>query len=290
MNDEKWYAVVDAAALTNDFFTLLQQENAPNSCLFFGSLDAEIRRVAPYLVQVTPAMKTWLDQQVQKSWGYYLLSNANLITLRTHLRHYLYVMLPTKTESVLFRFYDPRVIWKFLAVLDDWSLHQFMGPINKIMTLYPQKREESFTQIRSQFPSEMLQNDLMLTLTAAQYQQLQAQELAQFQSELTALLENEYQIQHSKLAEKTLFRSDINPNDKNSLFSTLATQLIAFCQRYEIDEQSTKIVAKLMIEHGIYHIDALPANWRKRLTNPNATGFYNVKVLSTLLAQGEEVR
>ena len=294
--NRKLYALIDAAVLEKEFFTLLEQEDPPSTCLYSEPLDEELAKVAPYLLQVTPVVKIWLDKKSTVPWGYYLTSRENLVTVRLHLKKYLQVILPEEEKPVFLRFYDPRVIWNFLSILDDWTLHQFMGPIDKITTCYQNEREDTFKTIREQFPKDSKSHRSMLTLTTAQYEILQQQELLVLHQELVSMINNGYQqqqIEKNNLLIHPFYGEPVPEHTQQeceTIFNQLADDLIAFCQHHNIDEVSAKTITRLLVEHEIYHMDNMPAAWKARLTHHQESSHYNVNVLTTLLQQGQEVR
>jgi hypothetical protein len=63
-------------------------------------------------------------------WGSFVVSPANLRSLRDHFRAFHTVELPDQ-RTVLFRYYDPRVLRNFLPVCNAAELATFYGPVQK---------------------------------------------------------------------------------------------------------------------------------------------------------------
>lgn len=82
-------------------------------CLFAGVIEEPLNRAAPYLVDLTGESllkDAWRGTGWGNSWGILVRSPLGLEKLRRHLRKFLLAQLPDG-DTVLFRFYDPRV-WR----------------------------------------------------------------------------------------------------------------------------------------------------------------------------------
>jgi hypothetical protein len=132
--DKQLYVVLDAArveAMPAQLFEL--EDNPEYFSLFFGTPQAELIDVAPYLVKVDmdSRLLAWmLDEGWGKSWGIFLTAAADveLEELFEHLRSLLKVKDP-EGEELFFRFYDPRVLRIFLPTCNFQEIMQFFGPI-----------------------------------------------------------------------------------------------------------------------------------------------------------------
>ncbi len=85
------------------------------ACLFAGTLQPPLERVAPYLVNLTASRamaEAWRGAWGQH-WGILCVAQADLETLRRHFRQFLQARLPSG-QIALFRFYDPRVLRIYL--------------------------------------------------------------------------------------------------------------------------------------------------------------------------------
>lgn len=103
----------------------------PWACLYAGQLAQPLVEVAPYLVKLLPDhpfTEELLSEGWGQSWGIFLAARASLEELRRHLRRFLRV----KTEddqTLLFRFYDPRVLRVYLPTCTAGELSTFFGPV-----------------------------------------------------------------------------------------------------------------------------------------------------------------
>jgi hypothetical protein len=97
--------------------------------LYQGKAQEELLAIAPYLVRVDPAMLAWIAESLWTDpWGVFAVSDAPLDALRTHFRRFLLVDAPDG-EKWYFRFYDPRVLPRFLSTSDAAQLADFFGPV-----------------------------------------------------------------------------------------------------------------------------------------------------------------
>lgn len=112
------YALLDGASAHGVLRALARLGVSP-LCLYPGELSPAQAEVAPYLVEAAPGSPTlaWLvDDGWGAHWGVLLLSAAEPPQLLEHLRSFLRVRGPDGA-SLLFRFYDPRVLRPFLRCL-----------------------------------------------------------------------------------------------------------------------------------------------------------------------------
>lgn len=129
------WAILDGARIER-LVREIEAHEIPHACLFAGALDPSMARVAPYLVRLdeTDPFCSWLlGQGWGKSWGIYLRSEAPRMALRRHLRRLLQVKGPDG-ESLLFRYYDPRVLRVYLPTCNDDELASVFGPLAAILT------------------------------------------------------------------------------------------------------------------------------------------------------------
>jgi hypothetical protein len=110
-----WFAVVDTAQ--DPRLLGLVRTCRDHQCLFAGVLDPEIAASSPYLVRLDerePLLATWRMHGAGRNWGVMIESELPSDALRRHLRRFLQAKLPDGA-TVLFRFYDPRVLPTYLA-------------------------------------------------------------------------------------------------------------------------------------------------------------------------------
>ena len=132
--DTPIFAVLDGASAPGLVKHLYEQE-PEYCCLYRGELEPDIASVAPYLVRLesgTEFTDLVLRDGWGAHWGVFIASTANLRTLRNHFREFLNVELPDR-RTVLFRFYDPRVLRNFLPACNAAELASFFGPVQSFV-------------------------------------------------------------------------------------------------------------------------------------------------------------
>ncbi|WP_413483516.1 DUF4123 domain-containing protein [Morganella psychrotolerans] len=165
------YAVIDAAS-EPDVFSLLDKYNPPACCLYSEPLQPDITELAPYLVEVTEAVRKWLDAR-QTPWGIYIYATASMRELRHHLRKFTMVIIPDQEKPVFWRFYDPRNIWEMLATFDNWRLHTFLGPVTKLeTTLWGNEKSDRFEEQRKQYPEQANMSGMFLKFSSKEYDEI----------------------------------------------------------------------------------------------------------------------
>ena len=111
------YAILDAARSPAIYRALFDHEGkVPIRCLYQGDLAEELAEVAPYLVQLnrdSPFTVWLLDQGWDQGWGILARSPHPFDEVRRHFRKFTLVSTEAG-KSLLFRFYDPRVLRLFL--------------------------------------------------------------------------------------------------------------------------------------------------------------------------------
>jgi hypothetical protein len=124
------FAVLDAAR-NEEVLPTLRREARTYRSLYEGWQGDGLAEVAPYLVELAPdvpLLETLTETAWGDSWGVYLFSDASFADLRRHLRRSLKV----RTEdgrSLLFRWYDPRVLRAYLPTCDADEARAFFGPV-----------------------------------------------------------------------------------------------------------------------------------------------------------------
>jgi hypothetical protein len=125
------YAVLDGAAVP-DLPIRLHEMRPPRYCLFTGDLEPDMQFVAPYLVRLLPRtpFTEWLLQNCWgKHWGIFVHSRKPLIEMRKHFRLLAKVYDDTG-KPLIFRFYDPRVMRKYLPTCNPAELKVFFGGVD----------------------------------------------------------------------------------------------------------------------------------------------------------------
>lgn len=97
--------------------------------LYSGAAADDLYAIAPYLVQVDAALLEWIGASLWTApWGIFVIADCGFEALRTHFRKFLQVEAPDG-DKWYFRFYDPRVLAKFLPSCDAPQLTDFFGPV-----------------------------------------------------------------------------------------------------------------------------------------------------------------
>ncbi|MGE0438913.1 MAG: DUF4123 domain-containing protein [Gemmatimonadales bacterium] len=97
--------------------------------LYLGRADEELWAIAPYVVRVEPATLAWIRSDLwAEPWGVFLAADARLDELHRHFRQFLIVSGP-QGQDWYFRFYDPRVLPRFLTSASVEDAERFFGPV-----------------------------------------------------------------------------------------------------------------------------------------------------------------
>ncbi len=97
--------------------------------LYRGPAAEDLAAIAPYLVRADAEFVEWIAGTLWTDpWGVFAVTDAGFDTLRTHLRKFLLVDAPDG-DHWYFRFYDPRVLSRFLPTCDAAQLTDFFGPV-----------------------------------------------------------------------------------------------------------------------------------------------------------------
>jgi len=132
--DASVFAVLDGASVP-DLVKNLYQFEPEYCCLYRGELEADMASVAPYLVKLEPQdeFTEWLLREGWGAhWGVFFTTTTTLRALRDHFREFHTVELPDQ-RTVLFRYYDPRVLRSFLPVCNAAELSLFYGPVQSFI-------------------------------------------------------------------------------------------------------------------------------------------------------------
>ena len=101
-------------------------------CLYRGDLPASLERAAPWLLRLARGQaytEEFFARGWNNAWGVLLTSSISSTELRRHLRRFLRV----RTEAgrtLVFRYYDPRVLRVYLPTCTPDEISQFMGPVS----------------------------------------------------------------------------------------------------------------------------------------------------------------
>jgi len=122
------YAILDGASIPE---LLVQIESAAEYvCLYRGEMPADLAACAPYLVALKceDAFTRWLLGGFGQHWGVFVQSAADIGTLRRHFRTFLLVH-DADGRTQYFRYYDPRVLQRYLPTCNEDELATVFGPV-----------------------------------------------------------------------------------------------------------------------------------------------------------------
>ncbi|MCW2474234.1 DUF4123 domain-containing protein [Candidatus Symbiopectobacterium sp. NZEC151] len=288
MSETVQYAVIDGS-IEEELLDFLAEHDPPHCCLYAEPLQQELVPLAPYLVEVTHEVSTWLVSKTSP-WGIYLYTRVSMKDLRHHLRKYLQVLLTSEEKPVFFRFYDPRNIWDLCHVLSEWELHCFLGPIEKMMTVYDGRiREEHFQPIRDQFPPTAKHRMKFLKISQPQLDLLNHYAEVKYIEGLTAKMITLYaeNIQHSvsqtpewKISQGDGIYHGLRDEPERLTVNESVSECYHFCKAKGIeDDRAIRGLLHLLVEKNIYSIKKLPAQWQDLLSNESFPGHYRVERL-----------
>ena len=124
------FALLDGASI-DGLIDRLWGDLPEFECLYRGALEPDMAEVAPYLARLEPEadFTRWvLEKGWGNHWGIFAVSQADLRTLRRHLRTFTMVHDPDG-KLLYFRYYDPRVLRVYLPTCNDQELKTVFGPI-----------------------------------------------------------------------------------------------------------------------------------------------------------------
>jgi hypothetical protein len=127
------FTVLDGAAVP-ELPSKIYEMQPHAVCLYRGEIAPDIAEVAPYLIELIPdtTFTDWLltEGTGGKHWGIFARSPFSLTELRKHFRKFLTVY-DEAGNPLLFRYYDPRVLVKFLPTCDAENLGALFGRVTE---------------------------------------------------------------------------------------------------------------------------------------------------------------
>ena len=123
------WAIFDCARDPSIYAALLESR-LEFRCLYSGRLPRLLEVNAPHLVELLPGHRLTarcLDEGWGQSWGVFVKID-DPSNLRHHLRKFLKVR-DEQGRSLIFRYYDPRVLRTYLPTCTDSELRELFGPI-----------------------------------------------------------------------------------------------------------------------------------------------------------------
>ncbi len=126
------YAVLDACDEPRVPARIREIRPERAASLYTGRAAEDLSAIAPYLVRVDADLLEWIAGTLWADpWGMFAVSTAGFAAVRTHFRKFLRVDAPDD-DAWYFRFYDPRVLEKFLPTCDSSQLTEFFGPLTAL--------------------------------------------------------------------------------------------------------------------------------------------------------------
>jgi hypothetical protein len=141
------YVLLDAARL-NAQFDLALKYNVRNVFLFNTKEEQHLQTVGPHLFSYDSKtdFATWLfNEGWGNAWGVYFTSKANMDQLFTHFAD-LNLEYTEDGQVTFFRYYDPRVMNRYLSINDIFRLKRLFGPVEKFIC---EDRDERYALIYS---------------------------------------------------------------------------------------------------------------------------------------------
>jgi hypothetical protein len=133
--DQEVCAMLDGASVPELLERLHADPSLEVECLFRGTLEPDMARVAPYLVSLDPESEftEWVvGRGWGQHWGSFVASRRGFRKLRDHLRGLALVYRRDGTP-LYFRYYDPRVLRTFLPTCSPGQLKQMFGPVDAFL-------------------------------------------------------------------------------------------------------------------------------------------------------------
>ena len=128
-NTGRLYAILDAcdAPAVPQMASGLGEDRAIS--LYVGTTHESYVDTGPYLAAVDSEVLNWILRTLwDEPWGVFVQSDVPLADLLVHLRKFVMVKSP-EGEDWYFRYYDPRVLEKFLPTCRGDELRDFFGPV-----------------------------------------------------------------------------------------------------------------------------------------------------------------
>ncbi|QYO65258.1 DUF4123 domain-containing protein [Leptolyngbya sp. 7M] len=116
--------------------TTLFKAQVPHHCLLSGELSPELANAAPYLAYLSPDSKfadRVLTESFGKHWGIILQTRRSMAEMRRHFQALLQAY-DERGNPMKFRFYDPRVLSKFLPTCNGGELKTLFGDVDAFFT------------------------------------------------------------------------------------------------------------------------------------------------------------
>ena len=130
------HMLLDAACDQRIYTRLMEFAGAVHvRSLYQGDLGESLAHVSPYLLAIREDQlesRWFAEAGFGRSWGLFVTAPIEFEELRRHLRKFNIVYRENGTPLV-FRFYDPRVLRRFLPTCTPDELRRFFGPIESFL-------------------------------------------------------------------------------------------------------------------------------------------------------------
>lgn len=129
------FAILDATGF-DSLAATLRHSDLEYESLFSGEDAVLLEEEAPFIVALerekSASWKPILRYAQHRNAGIIVASKEDLGKVRRHWKKWLSVTLPDQEKPVLFRFYDPRILFAFVTTLAPTDAAAFFGPITDI--------------------------------------------------------------------------------------------------------------------------------------------------------------
>lgn len=147
---QRLYAILDACDSPAVQHKVTELEMETCISLYRGMPEEDFSSFAPYLTAVNAERFDWIVATLwSEPWGIFLVTLEGLPALRAHFRHFLIVNDPDGKE-MYFRFYDPRVLRKFLPTCTAKELKSFYGNIEAFVPCDPADTKQAQSLMRAE--------------------------------------------------------------------------------------------------------------------------------------------
>lgn len=135
------YLIYDTALNSLHTLMILQKYYGISESLFKGTKDEALISVSPWLFLIDDKLNENLSHEMEVSVKCSLLfeSWGDIHMVSTHFRKFIYQTI--NGREYFFRFYDPRVLEKFLPTCDKDQIREFFGPVQHFIVEGKSKEE-----------------------------------------------------------------------------------------------------------------------------------------------------
>ncbi|MCG8316361.1 MAG: DUF4123 domain-containing protein, partial [Pseudomonadales bacterium] len=121
----------DSELLTQYFLRDDEPEYRP---LFLGA-NEELLSISPYLLEIKASTEPFIDwyQHHSEQWGFFFNSHLNLQAQLGYWQSLLEVITPNNNSTAWFRYYDGKVLERFLQTASKADINRFFQPCNSLV-------------------------------------------------------------------------------------------------------------------------------------------------------------